>query len=598
MATIYEAVTEWNAGEQEMHRRLRVPAMENPTPPMLTPYAANLLTRCPLVALGTVDEQGRPWTSLWGGEAGFAGPVAQSIIGLRTIVDRDHDPVAKILLGGCADGEVVKVEEGEVKLVSAVAIHLETRSRVKLYGKMVAGTLSTTAEGIANVQLVVKIDGSLGNCPKYLNKKQIVPHIPEPKLVSEDLPLPQAAIDLLARADLFFISSTSKYTDMDTNHRGGPPGFVRVLSNNEDGVVLVYPEYSGNRFYSTLGNLVTTPQAGLIFPDFTTGDALYITGTTEVLTGDDAKNVITHSNLAVKIRVTAARYVANSLSFKGKEGERSPYNPPVHLLTTEDPKSIAKTESQIQAKLIGKTILTPTVTRFRFKMSGGSKSGGSWKPGQYVALSFQDELDTGYSHMRDEDPKSLNDDYLRTFTVSNRQASGHGSDEFEITVRKVGVCTEYLFRQNPRANLEIPLQGFGGEFFLKQGDREHISFIAGGVGITPLLAQTEDLDLRRLHLYWTVRAEDLGLVLNTFEQIPGLAQSTTVFLTGKVQEGPSAQRRELEDCGAQVNERRMDKDDLGDDLAARYYLCASTDFRKDLLDWLAGKTTIYEDFNY
>ncbi|KAH8816045.1 kinase-like domain-containing protein [Xylogone sp. PMI_703] len=533
MATIYEPVTEWNAGEQEMQRRLRVPAMENPTPPMLTPQAAYMVMRSPLVAIGTVDEEGHPWTSLWGGEAGFARPVAQSVIGLRTVVDRSHDPVAKILLGGYADGEIVKLDS-EIKLVSALAIDLQTRSRMKLYGKMAAGTMSATEEGIADVQLVVKIDGSLGNCPKYLNKKEIIPHIPQPKLLSQDLPLPQTALDLLAKADLFFISSTSNYTDMDTNHRGGPPGFVRVLSNDKDDVVLVYPEYSGNRFYSTLGNLLTTPQAGLMVPDFDTGDALYITGTTEVLTGNEAKTLISHSNLAVKIRVTAARYVTNGLSFRGKEGERSPYNPPVRFLNTEGPKSVANTETQQHAILVDKTTITPTIARFRFKMNGsGAKSSGGWKPGQYVALSFQQDLDMGYSHMNDEDPKSLNDDFLRTFTVSNRQSD---SDEFEITIRKVGVCTQHLFRQNPRANPELPLLGFGGEFFVQQSEGENISFIAGGVGITPLLAQAEDLDLKRLHLYWTVRAEDLNLVLDTFERIPGLASSTTAFVTGKIQD--------------------------------------------------------------
>lgn len=434
-----------------------------------------------------------------------------------------------------------------------------------------------------------------GNCPKYLNKKEIVPHLPEPKLVSQELVLCPEAVNLIANADLFFISSTSKYTDMDTNHRGGPRGFVRVLSNNEDDVVLVYPEYSGNQFYSTLGNLITTPRAGLMFPDFDTGDALYITGDTEVLSGEEAKDLIAHTNLAVRIRVTAARYVANALSFRGKAGESSPYNPPVRLLTTESSKSLTKSESPIQAILIGKTELTPTIARFRFKMSRHSKSGYGWKPGQYVALNFQEELDMGYSHMRDDDPRSLNDDYIRTFTVSNRQDD---SVEFEITIRKLGICSQYLFRQNPRANCEIALQGFGGEFFLRQGEGEIISFIAGGIGITPLLSQAEDLDLKRLRLYWTVRAEDLGLVMDTFAKIPDLAQSTTVFLTGAIGESLTAQRKELDESGATIHERRIAKDDIAGDSAARFYLCASIGLRKSILDWLDGRNAIYEDFNY
>ena len=133
-----------------------------------------------------------------------------------------------------------------------------------------------------------------------------------------------------------------------------------------------------------------------------------------------------------------------------------------------------------------KKIITPTIARFKFQVADPQKA-SKWKPGQYVALSFQDELDIGYSHMRDDDPKSLNDDFLRTFTVSSRQDALPG--EFEITIREVGPVTEHLFQHNVRADLEVPLQGFGGEFFLQQGEGEKISYIAGGVGITPLLAQ-------------------------------------------------------------------------------------------------------------
>ena len=200
--------------------------------------------------------------------------------------------------------------------------------------------------------------------------------------------------------------------------------------------------------------------------------------------------------------------------------------------------------------------------------------------------------------MRDDDPKSLNDDFLRTFTVSSRQEEGDGHDHFEITIRKVGPVTEHLFRHNVRSALEVPLQGFGGEFFIQQDDAgENVSFIAGGVGITPLLAQAHDLDLRRLKLYWTVRAEDIGLVTDTFERIPGLAESTVLFVTGAIKDQTS-QSNMLEASAAVVHKRRITNEDLSDDRASRWYLCTSVSLRNTLLGWLDGKTTIYEDFNY
>ncbi|KAG0646016.1 Serine threonine-kinase ATG1 [Hyphodiscus hymeniophilus] len=583
----YEAASAWHDGEKQMRKMLHVPQDDNPTQPFLSPFAHSLLTLAPLLAVGTIDTQGRPWTTLWGGESGFSRAIAQSVIGVRATVDRSYDPVVEVLSGGKADGEVVQ-EQGNGKMVSGLAIDLESRRRVKLYGRRVASALTATEDGIGEVQLVVKIEQSLGNCPKYLNKKHIVPHIPGPRLISSDLPLPQEALNLITKSDLFFISSSNHDSDMDTNHRGGPPGFVRILSSGEDGLTLVYPEYSGNRLYQTLGNLSTTPQAGLVFANFDNGDVLYVTGRTEIVAGQKAKDLIAHSNLAVKIKVEAARFVKDGLAFRGIEGEYSPYNPPVRYLSTETKTDLAVDDNQILAKLIGKQVLTPTIARFRFQLRGPAKA-GTWKPGQYVAMSFADELDIGYSHMRDDDPKSLNDDFLRTFTVSSRQGALDDHDQFEITIRKVGPVTDLLFKTNVRAQLEVPLQGFGGEFFLEQSADESIAFVAGGVGATPLIAQAADLDLRRLIFIWTVKEDDLGFVIDTFDRIPGLAKSTRLFVSGITNEEVEDWKK-LEISEVTLYKRRMAKDDLLKETASRWYLCTGPRLRNSLLSWLEGKT--------
>lgn len=614
----FQIASEWHAGEQEMHKRLRVPEGENPTSSFLSPFAANLLTRSPLLALGTLDSSGRPWTTLWGGEAGFAWPVAQSVIAVKATIDLEYDPVSEVLLGKNADGQV-KREESPGRMVGGLAIDLESRRRVKLYGRMAAGALKETAgNSVAEASLVVKIEQSLGellvprklllftngfagNCPKYLNKKHIIPRLPKPTLVSTTLPLPQEAIDLITRSDLFFISSSNHDSDMDTNHRGGPPGFVRILSNDTNGLIIVYPEYSGNRLYQTLGNLTTTPQAGLVFPDFNTGDVVYLTGRTEILAGEKATNLISHTNLAVKIYVEDVRYVTDGLSFRGEEGERSPYNPPVRFLASEAAAGVKDTGKKMHAKLIERKILSPTVARFRFKIPDADKT-KHWKPGQYVALDFKDELDIGYSHMRDDDPKSLNDDYIRTFTVSSPRDPTDTYDEFEITIRKVGVVTDFLFRHNIRSKMEVPLNGFGGEFFVDQGTEGKVSFVAGGVGITPLLAQVPELDLLRLQLYWTVRLTDLGLVLDTFAQYPNLANHTKLFITGEMGGcdgmNESTCVKKLRESGATLQERRIEQGDISEDPANRWYSCTGPGLRDTLVKWLKGKQLSYEDFNY
>ena len=236
--------------------------------------------------------------------------------------------------------------------------------------------------------------------------------MPEPLLLSDTLPLPEPALRLLAEADMFFLSSSNLETNMGTNHRGGTRGFVRVAKNDASGTVLVYPELSGNRLYQTLGNLYTTPRAGIIFPDFETGDALYLTTTTEIVLGKDAAAVLPRSNLVVKLHVSAARFVKNILSFRGDSLEASPYNPPVRYLPAEKalPDAQTRNSKSIYAKLLARDQLTTKIARFRFGISDLEAS-GSWRPGQYVALAFEDQLSRGYSHMRDDDPKSLNDDY-------------------------------------------------------------------------------------------------------------------------------------------------------------------------------------------
>ena len=161
--SLHPAGLPWNDGELAMHNILEVPHDDNPTSMFLSPWASSLLARCPLVAVGTVDANGWPWTTLWGGEPGFSQRVAQSVIGFKTIVDLTNDPVLQTLLGDVADGEVMQEKDGG-KMVSALAIDLQNRNRVKLYGRSMAGAVTATEHGLGQMQLVVRIEQSLGMC--------------------------------------------------------------------------------------------------------------------------------------------------------------------------------------------------------------------------------------------------------------------------------------------------------------------------------------------------------------------------------------------------------------------------------------------------
>ncbi|KAF2728410.1 hypothetical protein EJ04DRAFT_516624 [Polyplosphaeria fusca] len=602
----FSMAMDWNEGEVKMHNLLRVDGWDNPTSTMLTPQASFLLQRAPLLAFGTLDSQDRPWTTLWGGQPGFSEALGGGIIGTRTFVDAINDPVVQALVGGTEKGEM---RSGNEKMLSGLTIDLMTRKRVKIAGRMLAGALSeveveyeggvkhaeNAPEQQNQLQLVYKVDQSLGNCPKYLNQYEIQPALTTSKLVEQSPNLSNEAKALIAKSDMFFLS-TSTEDDMDTNHRGGPTGFVRIVSDTE----IAYPEYSGNRLYQSLGNLQMNPKIGITFPDYETGEILYITGTTEILVLEDAAKLLPGSNLAVKIKIDEARLVEGGLPFRGTRKIPSPYNPLVRALVSEGnvKSSVHGSGSQRTVRLTKKTRVTPTVSRFAFSIPDGL----AYSPGQWAAFDFSEDMDIGYSHMRDDDPRSLNDDFVRTFTISSTPSSDGSADkEFEITIREVGAVTNFLFKQNDRAGFEVPLLGVGGEFKIQQDEGKLTPFVAGGVGITPLLGHLPHLSLdpQKLRLLWTVRHTDVDLVADTLRQWPALAKCTAVYFTGTDAPNDMQQKIvELELLGAMVERRRIEKRDLDAVAADTWYLCAAKPLRKSVLNWLPGKKVLFEDFDY
>lgn len=634
--------SQYHPGEQAVHKLLRIPQRDNPTHHGLPLALGYRIAQSPLVAFGTLDQQGRPWATIWGGEAGFCQPISQNILGVRATADVRHDPVLQELFTvpvedgksrDIVDDAVVRPEGG--KLIAGLSIDLATRDRVKIAGRMAVGTVARTDPGVGDLQLAVQVEESLGNCPKYLNKKHIVAHIPSPQIVSEGagIPLLQAAVELIDKADLFFIASKHGSQSMDTNHRGGAPGLVRVFRNEsaeKGGVTLIYPEYSGNRLYQTLGNLQQDPLAGIVIPDFETGDVLYLTGRTTILVGEKAGKYMPRTKLAVRIDVTEARFVRDGLPFRGKVIDYSPYNPAMRRLTSEKEPLGAEAGSGALpiARLVSREVLTPTISRYVFKLGTDRGAGNrgnalkAWLSGQHVTLDFAPELDVGYSHMRDDDPQSLNDDFVRTFTVSRPldpdsiDEKGNVKEgiepELEITARRHGPATKFLERWHTRVPLEIPVLGFGGAegFRLPTGSggggEVDISvFIAAGVGITPLMAQAAGVleadGGKGLRLLWSLKGEDLPLAVDVLERIKGLGEITKLFITGDLDEKEKALVDTVQGLGAEVLGRRMAVSDVlseGEKGRRKYYFCTGPEMMKSLLKWTEGEKVVYESFEY
>jgi len=165
------------------------------------------------------------------------------------------DPVAPLLRPG--------------RGVGLLGIDLATRRRNRANG--VVETASVTG-------MRVGVRESFGNCPQYIHRRAVQP-VPRRAAATEILTaLDAAARQSLAAADTAFVASSGgELGGADISHRGGPPGFIAVA-----GDVLVIPDYRGNRYYNTLGNLLVAPRAALLLIDFADGDMLLLRGRTEI----------------------------------------------------------------------------------------------------------------------------------------------------------------------------------------------------------------------------------------------------------------------------------------------------------------------------
>ncbi len=61
----------------------------------------------------------------------------------------------------------------------------------------------------------------------------------------------------------FFLATADAEGRPDCSFKGGQPGFVRVVADDE----LAFPDYDGNGQFKSLGNLLVNPHVGLLFID-------------------------------------------------------------------------------------------------------------------------------------------------------------------------------------------------------------------------------------------------------------------------------------------------------------------------------------------
>jgi uncharacterized protein len=99
--------------------------------------------------------------------------------------------------------------------------------------------------------------------------------------------------------DSFYIATISENNWPYVQHRGGLPGFIKVLDQRH----IAFADFRGNRQYLSVGNLNANPNTSLILMDYPNRRRLKLWGTSEVKGADDAPELI--------LKLTDRNYKAN-----------------------------------------------------------------------------------------------------------------------------------------------------------------------------------------------------------------------------------------------------------------------------------------------
>lgn len=86
----------------------------------------------------------------------------------------------------------------------------------------------------------------------------------------------------LASVRSFYLATASRDGQPYVQHRGGPPGFLKML----DATTLAFADYAGNRQYITAGNLAENPQAFIFLMDYTKRRRIKIWGRAWIVEDD------------------------------------------------------------------------------------------------------------------------------------------------------------------------------------------------------------------------------------------------------------------------------------------------------------------------
>lgn len=242
----------------------------------------------PFVVVGSVDERGQPSASLLSAPDGFVFSPDPRSLRVDALPFTD-DPLHENLHAGAPLG--------------LLGIQAHTRRRNRVNGRVRARDA---------IGFDLGVEQSFGNCPKYIVPREAVYVGAETRRAELASGLDERARRLIAASDTFYLASAHPNArqsreaseGVDVSHRGGPPGFAHFTSDRSFSI----PDFQGNNFFNTLGNLRLDPRAGLLFIDIASGDVLSLEADASATPGSHPLATAANTGRVVRFEVRRSRF--------------------------------------------------------------------------------------------------------------------------------------------------------------------------------------------------------------------------------------------------------------------------------------------------
>ena len=395
-------------------------------------------------------------------------------------------------------------------LVGLTVMQEWTRDRFRLMGRLSPSILiddaATTAASphsggsrTVMVRFTMVTSLAMGLCPKYIVDRRITHRRPpQPTVVEESrsdsapLPLPPAALDLVARTDTFWLGSTERSWGSQSSHRGGLPGFVRIFHRTQPSLTqLRWGDFKGNSMFHTLGTALVNPLVGLTILDYELGHVLQLAGRLHVEFAPQPGTDLDGASRHILLDVMQWRWSLHVLPFTFRTLSQSIHSPQLSEAQSTPTADRHVDDRSVQLTLTEVRPSGSAAKTFRFRPSDPSVH-LQWLPAQYATLRLDVE----------------GREYERSWTITSLSSALSQDATLDVTVKREekGVTSAFL-HDRAAVGTTVRLLGIEGAFSTPSmywtESAEGVSAITGpplrklwlsaGIGITPFLAHMRTL---------------------------------------------------------------------------------------------------------